>query len=122
MKKVESITVFIFLYVATFSVSCTKSENDFGGSFNANCTPPDSIHIMICKSAFTPGTLTIKKGTSIIWHNSDQVSHNVVSDNSIINSGTINANSDYTYSTQYVGTFQYHCTLHQEAGVLVVEP
>jgi Plastocyanin len=122
MKKFNHVTVFIFLHMAIFSLSCTKSENDFGGSFNANCTPPDSIHIMICKSAFTPGTLTLKKGTAVIWHNSDQFSHNVVSDNSIINSGIISANSNFTYPTEFVGTFQYHCTLHQEAGVLVVEP
>jgi len=122
MKKVNHLTLLLLLYVVNFCASCTKSENDFGGSFNANCTPPDSTHIMICKSNFTPGTLTLKKGTAVIWHNSDQISHNVVSDNSVINSGTINPTSDFTYSTVFVGTFQYHCTLHQEAGVLIVEP
>jgi plastocyanin len=47
----------------------------------------------------------------------------VVADNTIsFNSGNIEASGSYLYHTEFTGTFNYHCSIHQETGVLVVTP
>ncbi|MEP6616418.1 MAG: hypothetical protein ABJA57_07555 [Ginsengibacter sp.] len=112
----------ITLLSATLFISCFKQDNGFGGSSGINCTPSDANQVLICNSKFNPDTLTIKVGSLVTWHNSDVVVHTVVADNSLINSGNIEVSGNFSYHTSFVGTFQYHCSLHQEAGVLIVEP
>ena len=106
-----------------FNACVKKSDDGFGNSFNSRCDPPDSGIILICKNQFIPGSISVRKGTTITWLNKDGYIHSVVSDNTVsFNSGNIESNSNYSFRTEFTGTFNYHCGIHQETGVLTVTP
>jgi len=67
--------------------------------------------------AFSPATLTIKAGTTVIWKNTTAAPHTVTSDNGqSFDSGTSNpiaaqtGTFSFTFTTP--GTFAYHCEIH----------
>lgn len=67
--------------------------------------------------AFSPTTLTIKAGTTVVWKNVTSVAHTVTSDDGkSFDSGTSNpiAPQGGTYSFKFAtpGTYAYHCTFH----------
>ncbi len=67
--------------------------------------------------AFSPATLTIKAGTTVIWKNTTSVAHTVTSDDGkSFDSGTSNpiAAQSGTFSFTFTspGTFAYHCEIH----------
>jgi plastocyanin len=67
--------------------------------------------------AFSPTTLTIKAGTTVVWKNVTSVAHTVTSDDGkSFDSGSSNpiAPQSGTYSFKFAtpGTYAYHCTFH----------
>jgi len=83
---------------------------------------PKIYNVEIKDYAFSPSTITIKKGDSIKWTNQDSVGHTATSDNSLFDSGTLNKNKDYTFTFNQAGTFNYHCTPHPYMkGKIIVE-
>nr|BBH95529.1 hypothetical protein KTA_37280 [Thermogemmatispora argillosa] len=62
---------------------------------------------------FTPQTLTIKKGTRVVWLNKSDAPHTVTSTNgAFADSGTIAAGATFTLLFTTAGTYQYHCSIH----------
>lgn len=67
--------------------------------------------------AFSPTTLTIKAGTTVVWKNTTQAPHTVTSDDGkSFDSGSNNpiAPQSGTYSFTFAtpGTYAYHCNFH----------
>ena len=65
------------------------------------------------KYMFDPATLTIKKGTQVVWTNMSDAPHTVTSDNGTFNTSSNLAEKQtfmFTFST--AGTFTYHCNIH----------
>jgi len=66
--------------------------------------------------AFSPSTLTIAVGTTVIWMNSTQVPHTVTSDDGkTFDSGISNPVSpgtSYSFKFTKAGKFSYHCQFH----------
>jgi len=65
---------------------------------------------------FSPKTLTIKAGTTVIWKNTTQAPHTVTSDDSkTFNSGTstpVAPSTTFSFKFMTAGTFAYHCNFH----------
>jgi len=66
-------------------------------------------------TAFNPKELTVKAGTTVIWHNDDSVRHTVTSDTGLFD-GNLPAGADFQYAFSQPGTYPYHCTPHGGAG------
>ncbi len=67
--------------------------------------------------AFSPASLTIKAGTTVMWKNTTQSPHTVTSDDGkSFDSGSANpiaaqgGTFSFTFNTS--GTFAYHCSIH----------
>lgn len=80
------------------------------------------VTVNIANFAFTPATVTIKKGGKITWTNNDSVAHTATGRNNEFDSGTLNNGQSFTQTFNNAGTFNYYCTLHPSmTGTIVVE-
>lgn len=74
--------------------------------------------------AYSPATITVKKGTTITWTNNDSVEHTVTSDEgTLMNSEMLAKGSSYSVAFNETGTYAYHCQPHpnMKATVVVTE-
>ena len=77
--------------------------------------------VSIKNSAFDPKTLTIKKGQTVQWTNSDNLDHSIKADDGSFKSGTLKRKQAFEHTFKKVGKFPYACTLHpREKGTIVV--
>ncbi len=67
--------------------------------------------------AFSPASLTIKAGTTVMWKNTTQAPHTVTSDDGTsFDSGSANPiaaqGGTFSFTFNTAGTFAYHCSIH----------
>jgi plastocyanin/uncharacterized membrane protein YozB (DUF420 family) len=89
---------------------------------------PQMVTVDMQNFVFSPKTLTVKKGTSIVFVNRDVAKHTVTSDTGKFNSGDIDSGQSYTLKLDEPGTYPYYCAFHGDkggvdmAGTIVVTP
>lgn len=116
-----------------------------GGSSTPTVTSPPppsgSVTITIKDFAFSPDTVTIKAGTTVVWTNAGPSAHTTTSDGGIWGSGTLSppsggggyggggsAGGTFQFTFTQAGTFQYHCSIHPPSlypgftGTITVTP
>lgn len=93
------------------SMSASNSSSSDGAK---NETPQATNAVTIQNFAFTPASITVKKGTTVTWTNKDSAAHTVTENDGKDGPASSDVNSGQTYSFTYnsVGTFQYHCSIH----------
>ncbi len=84
--------------------------------------PPAAVSVTIKDFSFSPGTLTIAKGTTVKWTNAGPSTHTVTS--ATFDSGNINApNGTFSHTFATAGTYAYHCSIHPNmTGSITVTP
>jgi plastocyanin len=112
------------------STNNSDSDNATSNSSTSNKSPTQASNsstsnnsVSIENLAFSPSTITVKKGTSITWTNDDTVPHTVTENDGQKGpaSGTLNQGEKYSFTYDSAGTFQYHCTFHADMkGTVVV--
>lgn len=78
-----------------------------------------AAQVTITANGFEPATLVVKKGTKIIWTNSDQAMHQIYANphptgESLpgLKSEILNSTQTYEYTADTVGTYGYHDQLN----------
>jgi plastocyanin len=72
---------------------------------------------------FSPATLTIRVGTTVIWKNVSSAPHTVTSDDGqTFDSGNIAVGGTFRFTFKNTGKFSYHCNIHpyMRATIVVV--
>jgi plastocyanin len=70
---------------------------------------------------FTPDTLEIRAGTTIVWRNDDPLAHTVTADDAGWDSGLLDPGATWQRTFHQPGTYPFHCTPHPfMKGVVVV--
>jgi plastocyanin len=104
--------------VADSPATPAVSGDTSSGSFTAS--------IVIQNFAFVPDTLTVRKGTTVTWQNTDSVSHTVVTDPGspeAFSSPTLSVAGSFPYTFTVPGTYPYHCGIHPSMhGTIIVTP
>jgi plastocyanin len=78
-------------------------------------------HVTIQNFAFSPETLTVAPGTTVIWTNKDSVDHTVTSDTGAWpDSGSLASNKTFSHTFTKAGTYPYHCSIHSSMKATVV--
>lgn len=101
----------------------TTTPNPSSAFTPSPAAPALAYHpILIQGYAFSPATITIKKGDTITWTNMDHSGHSILGDNNVGPlSSTLNFQDTYSYTFDTVGTFNYHCGFHQTMkGTVIV--
>ncbi len=72
---------------------------------------------------FTPGTLTVKAGTTVTWTNKDDIPHGIgATNNAFKKSPALDTDDSFSFTFITPGTYQYFCYLHPKmVGSIVVE-
>jgi plastocyanin len=80
--------------------------------------------VTIDNFAFGPGTITVKRGTTVTWLNKDDEPHTVVNDGDprVFKSKALDTDDSYAFTFDKAGTYRYFCSVHpQMQGRVVVE-
>lgn len=92
--------------------------DNVSGSFRPPSKPEkmDQSHM-----TFVPHILAVQKGTTVVFHNSDAVSHNVFSpDGEKYNLGTWGKDQSTTHTFNTVGVYHQLCNVHPEMGAVIL--
>ncbi len=65
---------------------------------------------------FTPKTITISVGETVTWTNNGPSAHTVTG--ASFDSGNLNPGDTFSHTFTSAGTFAYHCTYHQQLGMV----
>jgi|ERR1051326_670126 plastocyanin len=74
---------------------------------------PDNEHSVVIKGMkYSPASLPIAVGDTVVWTNSDDHDHTVVADDGSFNSGNIGNGGSFRHTFKKKGKFAYSCTYH----------
>ncbi|HEY4044980.1 MAG TPA: cupredoxin domain-containing protein [Rhodopila sp.] len=71
-----------------------------------------AAQVKIDNFTFGPDKLTIAKGTTVTWTNTDDIPHSIVLTALGIRSKPLDTDKEFTYQFERTGTFSYICGLH----------
>jgi len=94
-----------------FAVACASSKQ----SPTPSVTLPTSsqVDITVSNFSFSPSTITIPAGTTVVWTNKDGAPHDVLSETAgVFDSGLLQQNASFSYTFTKSGAFSYHCVPH----------
>lgn len=132
MKKYILGISLMFAVIVIAVAACSKSKSDPAPTTSTTPTTPtdpgtgtgSGNAVSIKNFAFSPATITIKKGESVTWTNGDSAPHTATEDAGAFDSGSLATGAKYSKSFDAAGTFTYHCTFHSNmvnAKVIVTE-
>ena len=75
---------------------------------NFTVTSYGNIFCVSIDDDYDPDTLTIKKGSTVIWTNDDNSLHTVTEDDDEFDSGSISPGNTWSYTFNTVGTYDYY--------------
>ncbi|MBI4093635.1 peptidoglycan-binding protein [Candidatus Kaiserbacteria bacterium] len=72
---------------------------------------------------YSAANVTVQVGDTVVWTNTDSISHSVTSDNGFFDSGSTQSGITFSRTFTTPGTFPYHCIFHNGmTGVINVVP
>ena len=94
----------------------------FGGGAKAQKPAPQAHTVVIHNFAFQPADLTVNVGDTIVWKNTDIVSHTVTAADGSFDSDEIKPGKSWRFVAKKAGTFMYGCSPHPNMkGTLTVK-
>jgi plastocyanin len=92
-------------------------------SVKANEQPSAAnAEVKIDNFSFGPQTLTVAAGTTVVWTNSDDIPHTVVSTDGVFKSKVRDTDEKFSYTFSKPGTYPYFCSVHPKmTGKVVVQ-
>ncbi|VVB76261.1 Halocyanin [uncultured archaeon] len=96
----------------------TNQDNNVVTSSN-----PQNYAVNISNFAFNPAEVTINKGDTVSWLNSDSSQHTVTSDTAgLFDSGFLAKGASFQHTFNEAGTYTYHCSVHPSmSGKIIVQ-
>lgn len=80
------------------------------------------VEVIISNLSFQPASITVGKGSTIVWRNQDTVAHTVTAEDGSFSSGTIVAGDTFEQRFDKVKTYTYSCSIHPEMkGTIIVK-
>jgi plastocyanin len=106
----------VSLFVAAFGLLLLSSAPGAAAPQAKPKPKPVTHTVTMDATSFSPATLTIKPGDSVVWINRDMFPHTATStlakEKGGFDSGAIAPGKSWKYTPKTVGSFPYICTLH----------
>jgi len=84
-----------------------QAGNAAGGSTSV---ATDSVAIK--NFAFSPASVTVTAGSTVVWTNNDSIQHDITFNGGGIASGVLNHNDTFSHTFPTAGTYHYICSIH----------
>ncbi len=83
--------------------------------------PRTTVQVAIQNFAFSPRTLTIAPGDTVVWTQQDSAPHTVTSDTGAWTaSADLGSGQTFSHTFTTAGTFPYHCAVHPNMTATIV--
>ena len=80
------------------------------------------VEVKVDNFSFSPQTITVKTGTTIVWTNRDDIPHTVVSDDKVFKSKVLDTDEKFSFTFDKAGNFPYFCSIHPKmTGKVIVQ-
>lgn len=80
------------------------------------------VEVKVDNFSFSPQTITIKPGTTVVWTNRDDIPHTVVSDDKVFKSKVLDTDEKFSFTFDKAGAFPYFCSVHPKmTGKVIVQ-
>ncbi|MBI2831771.1 MAG: cupredoxin domain-containing protein [Chloroflexi bacterium] len=102
----------------------TASQPEQMASSNAStATKPTEQSIAIGDNTYSPGIMSLAKGTAVKWTNTGHLPHTVTSDTGLFDSGMLKPGQSFTFTFDQPDSYSYHCIYHsgQSGNVKVAD-
>ncbi len=84
--------------------------------------PKAHTDVTITDGRFTPASVSIAVGDTVVWTNDSDHDHTVEADDGSFDSGKIKAGKTFEHKFTKAGTYAYSCSLHpREKGKVIVK-
>jgi plastocyanin len=116
-----AVIVIILIGAGIYFVKLPSQPNINNQQGNSN--QPGISDITISNSSFSPQTITVSAGSTVVWTNKDSSEHSIVSDNNQFPSSPRISNGQ-AFSTLLTekGTYSYHCGVNTSIkGKIIVK-
>ena len=81
------------------------------------------VLVKVDNFVFTPASVTIHPGDTVVWENLDDIPHSIVAKQGAFRSKVIDTEGKYSFTFASAGEFAYFCGLHPHmTGTIVVTP
>ena len=81
----------------------------------------DAHRVVTDNFSFTPATVSVPVGMTVVWTNRDDVPHNVVSTEQKFKSPVLDTDDTFSHQFDTPGAYKYFCSIHPKmTGRIVV--
>ena len=87
----------------------------------AKARKPVTHTVTIDATAFSPATLTVKAGDTVVWVNKDILAHTATAASAAFDSKVIEPGKSWRFVARKKGNFDYACAFHPMNGKLIVQ-
>jgi plastocyanin len=77
---------------------------------------PERVEVSIQDFQFSPGRLTVRAGTTVVWTNNGRARHTATADDGLFDSGSLSGGGVFEFTFDTPGTYAYFCRLHGGHG------
>ena len=74
--------------------------------------PMHASAVKISNFKFSPATITVKAGRTVVWTNKDAIGHSVNFNTVKVNSKTLSQGARFSHTFSTPGTYHYICAIH----------
>jgi len=125
LQKIDDLALSVLVANDLDSVSAPVEEVDslvqrFDGEDIAQLLAggPDTVIVLLDNIAFSPGVLTVQKGSTVVWINKETPKHTVTADDELFDSETMSVGVSFSFTFNETGTFPYYCKFHGDKGAV----
>jgi len=95
---------------------------DMAAMASGGASTDSAPEVKIDNFAFTPGAITIKRGTQVTWINHDDIPHTVDSTQGKFKSAALDTDQKFEFRFAEPGEYPYYCRMHPKmTGSIVVQ-
>jgi len=95
---------------------------DMAAMASGGTSTDSATEVKIDNFAFTPGAITIKRGTQVTWINHDDIPHTVDSTQGKFKSAALDTDQKFEFRFAEPGEYPYYCRMHPKmTGSIIVQ-